>query len=112
MALINRADPSILGRSLRVLSRENTGLDRRKLRQRLRGAVVGADGGRPSPTNAPSAATFDAVSEKRYASARKSIAKRAVMTVIVITLVFAGIVGVLWTGALRRAGRGDEHRQS
>jgi ATP-binding cassette, subfamily B, bacterial len=32
-------------------------------------------------------------------SARKRIGTRAVMTVIVIFLVFAGIVGVLWMGA-------------
>lgn len=44
-------------------------------------------------------AAFAEVTEKSYASARARITTRAVMTVIVIFLVFAGIVGVLWIGA-------------
>ena len=47
----------------------------------------------------PSAAQFDAVTEKSFESAKKRIATRAVMTIIVISLVFAGIVVVLWIGA-------------
>jgi len=47
----------------------------------------------------PSAAQFDAVTERSFASAKKRIATRSVMTIIVISLVFAGIVGVLWIGA-------------
>jgi ATP-binding cassette subfamily B protein len=47
----------------------------------------------------PSAAHFDAVTERSFDSAKKRIATRAVMTIIVISLVFAGIVGVLWIGA-------------
>jgi ABC-type multidrug transport system fused ATPase/permease subunit len=39
------------------------------------------------------------VTEKSFDSAKKRIATRAVMTIIVISLVFAGIVGVLWIGA-------------
>ncbi|OJY33324.1 ATP-binding cassette subfamily B protein [Gemmobacter caeni] len=44
-------------------------------------------------------AAFADVTEKSYASAQARIGTRAVMTVIVIFLVFAGIVGVLWIGA-------------
>lgn len=42
---------------------------------------------------------FADVTAKSLASAQKRVATRAVMTVIVIFLVFAGIVGVLWVGA-------------
>lgn len=42
---------------------------------------------------------FADVTEKSYASALARIGTRAVMTVVVIFLVFAGIVGVLWIGA-------------
>ena len=42
---------------------------------------------------------FADVTDKALASAQKRVATRAVMTVIVIFLVFAGIVGVLWIGA-------------
>jgi ATP-binding cassette subfamily B protein len=45
----------------------------------------------PPPISTRDRASFD--------SAKKRIATRAVMTIIVISLVFAGIVGVLWIGA-------------
>src|SRR5690606_4784271 len=44
-------------------------------------------------------AAFADVTDRSLASARSRISTRAVMTVIVIFLVFAGIVGVLWIGA-------------
>ena len=44
-------------------------------------------------------AAFAEVTEKSFASAQSRIRTRAVMTVIVIFLTFAGIVGVLWIGA-------------
>ncbi len=44
-------------------------------------------------------AAFADVTEKSFVSARARIGTRAVMTVIVIFLVFTGIVGVLWMGA-------------
>jgi ATP-binding cassette, subfamily B, bacterial len=43
--------------------------------------------------------TFADLTEKSFRSAQTRIRTRAVMTVIVIFLVFAGIVGVLWVGA-------------
>ncbi len=44
-------------------------------------------------------ADFAFVTEKSFASARKRIGTRSVMTFIVIFLAFAGVVGVLWIGA-------------
>jgi ATP-binding cassette, subfamily B, bacterial len=44
-------------------------------------------------------AAFAEVTEKSFTSAQTRIRTRAVMTVIVIFLTFAGIVGVLWIGA-------------
>ncbi|WP_192841323.1 ABC transporter transmembrane domain-containing protein [Falsirhodobacter sp. alg1] len=44
-------------------------------------------------------ARFSDLNERAFASARKRIATRAIMTMIVIFLVFAGVVGVLWVGA-------------
>ncbi|SDJ08539.1 ABC transporter transmembrane domain-containing protein [Lutimaribacter saemankumensis] len=43
--------------------------------------------------------SFSDVTEKSFDAARRRITTRAVMTVIVIFLVFSGIVGVLWIGA-------------
>jgi ATP-binding cassette subfamily B protein len=48
---------------------------------------------------AASRSEFGAVTEKSYRASVKRIGTRSVMTVIVIFLVFAGIVGVLWIGA-------------
>ena len=42
---------------------------------------------------------FDTVTERSFDSARRRIVTRAVMTVIVIFLIFSGVVGVLWIGA-------------
>ncbi len=44
-------------------------------------------------------ADFAAVTEKSFDSARRRILIRAAMTIIVIFLAFAGVVGVLWIGA-------------
>ncbi len=88
----------VLGRRLRVLSRENQD-------------QIAASSGNASEAllavqtvqafthEAPSRARFGYFTEKSYDAARKRIGTRAVMTVIVIFLVFTGIVGVLWIGA-------------
>ena len=47
----------------------------------------------------PSNAAFGTITERSFDAARRRIYTRALMTVIVIFLVFAGIVGVLWIGA-------------
>ncbi|MEM8654386.1 MAG: ABC transporter transmembrane domain-containing protein [Pseudomonadota bacterium] len=88
----------VLGRRLRVLSRENQDW-------------IAASSGRASEQlsavqtvqafthEAVSRAMFSEVTEQSYGSARRRIATRALMTAIVIFLVFVGIVGVLWIGA-------------
>jgi ATP-binding cassette subfamily B protein len=94
----------VLGRRLRVLSRENQDW-------------IAASSGNASEallsvqtvqafTNEGAARqNFGDVTELSFDAARKRVNTRAVMTVIVIFLVFTGIVGVLWMGALAvRAG--------
>ncbi|MEL6451960.1 MAG: ABC transporter transmembrane domain-containing protein [Pseudomonadota bacterium] len=88
----------VLGRRLRVLSRENQDW-------------IAASSGRASEQlsavqtvqafthEAASRAMFSDVTEASYGSAKRRITTRALMTVIVIFLVFVGIVGVLWIGA-------------
>lgn len=46
-----------------------------------------------------SIARFDEVTEQSYDVALRRIGTRAVMTAIVIFLIFAGVIGVLWMGA-------------
>jgi len=88
----------LLGRRLRTLSRENQDW-------------IAASSGNASEAlqavqtvqsfthEADSIAEFDRVTETSFDVARRRILTRAVMTVIVIALVFSGIVGVLWSGA-------------
>ncbi|WP_341211372.1 ABC transporter transmembrane domain-containing protein [uncultured Limimaricola sp.] len=88
----------VLGRRLRVLSRENQDW-------------IAASSGNASETllsvqtvqayshEARSRERFDEITEKSFVAARERIGTRAVMTAIVIFLIFAGIVGVLWIGA-------------
>ncbi len=88
----------VLGRRLRGLSRENQDW-------------IAASSGNASEAlssvqtvqafthEAPSRQAFADVTEKSYVVAQKRIGTRAIMTGIVILLVFAGIVGVLWIGA-------------
>ena len=88
----------VLGRKLRALSRENQDW-------------IAASSGRASEQlsavqtvqsfthETASRAMFSEVTECSYASAKRRIMVRSLMTVIVIFLVFSGIVGVLWIGA-------------
>ena len=88
----------VLGRKLRVLSRENQDW-------------IAASSGNASESlsavqtvqafthEAASRTQFSDVTELSYDAARRRVTTRAIMTVIVIFLVFAGIVGVLWVGA-------------
>ena len=88
----------VLGRKLRGLSRENQDW-------------IAASSGRASEQlsavqtvqafthETASRMMFADVTEASYGSAKRRITIRALMTVIVIFLVFAGIVGVLWIGA-------------
>ncbi len=88
----------VLGRRLRKLSREN---------QDWIAASSGSASEALSSVQTVQAFTqeaatthaFDEVTEKAFTAARKRIGTRAVMTVIVIFLIFSGVVGVLWVGA-------------
>ncbi|MEO9650759.1 MAG: ABC transporter transmembrane domain-containing protein [Roseobacter sp.] len=89
----------VLGRKLRVLSRENQDW-------------IAASSGNASETlsavqtvqafthETASRTQFSEVTELSFDAARRRVTTRALMTVIVIFLVFSGIVGVLWVGAL------------
>ncbi|QFU07563.1 Lipid A export ATP-binding/permease protein MsbA [Rhodobacteraceae bacterium THAF1] len=88
----------VLGRRLRVLSRENQDW-------------IAASSGNASEAlssvqtvqafthEALSQQAFGDVTERSFQSAKKRVGVRAVMTILVILLVFIGIVGVLWIGA-------------
>ena len=88
----------VLGRRLRVLSREN---------QDWIAASSGNASESLSAVQTVQAFTHEAASRKQFAdvtelsydAARRRVTTRAIMTVIVIFLVFTGIVGVLWIGA-------------
>jgi len=87
-----------LGRRLRTLSRENQDW-------------IAASSGNASEAlssvqtvqaftaEARTAERFATVTEQSFDSAKRRIRTRAAMTVIVIALIFAGVVGVLWIGA-------------
>ncbi len=88
----------VLGRRLRVLSRENQDW-------------IAASSGSASESllsvqtvqafsqEDNTRREFARVTENSFESAKRRIATRAVMTVIVIALIFSGVVGVLWIGA-------------
>ncbi len=88
----------VLGRKLRALSREN---------QDWIAASSGSASEALSSVQTVQAFThegatrgqFAEVTEKSFVSAKTRIKTRAIMTMIVIFLTFAGIVGVLWVGA-------------
>ena len=88
----------VMGRRLRVLSRENQDW------------IAASSGSASEALSAvqtvqafthetASRASFAEVTEKSYDVARRRITVRAVMTVLVMFLVFTGVVGVLWIGA-------------
>ncbi|MEX5730002.1 ATP-binding cassette subfamily B protein [Rhodovulum iodosum] len=88
----------ILGRRLRKLSRENQDWIAASSGNASE-ALLSVQTVQAFTHEAPSRRHFHDVTEKSFVAARKRIGTRAVMTVIVIFLVFAGIVGVLWIGA-------------
>lgn len=88
----------VLGRRLRVLSRENQ--DWIAASSGNASEALGAVQTVQAFTHeAENRAAFGEVTEQSFASAKRRIWTRAVMTVIVIFLVFTGIVGILWMGA-------------
>jgi len=88
----------VLGRRLRVLSRENQD-------------KIAASSGQASETllaaqtvqaythEAASRAQFSDLTEQAFDTAKRRIATRSLMTAMVIFFIFTGIVGVLWIGA-------------
>jgi ATP-binding cassette subfamily B protein len=88
----------VLGRRLRSLSRENQDWIASSSGSASE-ALLSAQTVQAFTHEGPSRAAFADVTEKSFVSARKRIGVRAVMTAIVIFLIFAGIVGVLWIGA-------------
>ncbi len=88
----------LLGRRLRRLSRENQ--DWIAASSGQASEVLGAVQTVQSFTHeAESRADFADLTEKSFVSAKVRIKARALMTVIVIFLIFTGVVGVLWVGA-------------
>jgi ATP-binding cassette, subfamily B, bacterial len=88
----------VLGRKLRRLSRENQDWIAASSGQATE-ALGAVQAVQAFTHEGKTKALFGEVTEKSFASARTRIGVRAVMTGIVIFLVFAGIVGVLWVGA-------------
>lgn len=88
----------VLGRRLRALSRENQdwiAVSSGKASEALMAVQTVQSYTHESRTRAD----FAEVTEKSFVSAMTRIQTRSALTVIVIFLVFAGIVGVLWMGA-------------
>lgn len=88
----------ILGRRLRVLGRENQDLIAQSSGNASE-ALLSVQAVQAYTHESPSRAAFGTMTEQAFDSAKRRIGTRAVMTVIVIALVFAGVVGVLWIGA-------------
>ncbi len=88
----------ILGRQLRVLSRENQDWIAASSGNASE-ALLSAQTVQAFTHEEASRGQFGDVTERSYVAARSRVRVRALMTVIVISLVFAGIVGVLWIGA-------------
>ncbi len=88
----------VLGRRLRAISRENQ--DWIAASSGNAGEALGAVQTVQAFTHEQaSRAQFDQMTETSYVVSLRRIQTRAVLTVIVIFLVFSGIVGVLWMGA-------------
>jgi len=87
-----------LGRRLRKLSRENQDWIASSSAVASE-SLLSVQTVQAFTAEADTRARFDDVTEHSYDSARKRILTRAIMTVIVIALIFSGVVGVLWVGA-------------
>ncbi|GGH29550.1 ABC transporter [Cribrihabitans marinus] len=88
----------VLGRRLRKISRENQ--DWIAASSGNAGEALGAVQTVQAYTHEGESRTrFGTITETAYDVSRRRIRTRAVLTVIVIFLVFSGIVGVLWMGA-------------
>lgn len=88
----------LLGRRLRQLSRQNQDWIAESSGKASE-ALLSAQAVQAFTNERATAGAFDTVTEASFESAKARIRTRAIMTVIVIALVFAGVVGVLWIGA-------------
>jgi ATP-binding cassette subfamily B protein len=88
----------VLGRRLRKLSRENQDWIASSSGSASE-ALLSVQTVQAFTNESVTRRAFGDVTEKAFVSAKTRIATRAVMTVIVIALIFSGIVGVLWIGA-------------
>jgi ATP-binding cassette subfamily B protein len=88
----------VLGRRLRALSRENQDWIAASSGNASE-ALLSVQAVQAYTHEAPSRARFADVTEESFVSAKKRIGTRAIMTVIVILLIFSGVVCVLWIGA-------------
>ena len=87
-----------LGRKMRVLSRENQDWIANSSGNASE-ALSSVQTVQAFTHERQSRMRFDDVTERSFDAARRRVNTRALMTVIVIFLVFTGIVGVLWIGA-------------
>lgn len=88
----------VLGRRLRTLSRENQDWIAQSSGNASE-ALLSVQTVQAFTHEAESRADFGRMTERSFDTALARVRTRAVMTVIVIFLVFCGIVGVLWVGA-------------
>ncbi|WP_071799141.1 ABC transporter transmembrane domain-containing protein [Natronohydrobacter thiooxidans] len=88
----------VMGRKLRRLSRENQDWIAASSGNASE-ALSAVQTVQANTHEAASRAAFDRVTETSFDVARRRIFTRALLTVIVIFLVFAGILGTLWVGA-------------
>ena len=88
----------VLGRRLRTLSRENQDWIAESSGKASE-ALLSVQAVQAFSQEDASRAEFARVTEESYDSAKRRITTRALMTAIVIFLVFTGVVGVLWIGA-------------
>ena len=88
----------VLGRRLRALSRDNQDWIAQSS-GRAAEALGAVQTVQAFTRETETRAAFAGVTENAFASADRRMRTRALMTIIVIFLVFAGIVGVLWVGA-------------
>ncbi|MGR3462271.1 MAG: ABC transporter transmembrane domain-containing protein [Roseovarius sp.] len=87
-----------LGRKMRVLSRENQDWIANSSGNASE-ALLSVQTVQAFTHERESRARFGDVTERSFEVARRRVNTRALMTVIVIFLVFTGVVGVLWIGA-------------
>jgi ATP-binding cassette subfamily B protein len=88
----------LLGRRLRRLSRENQDWIAASSGAASE-SLLSAQTVQAFTHEGPTRARFGDLTERSFRAARDRIGVRAVMTAIVIFLIFSGVVGVLWVGA-------------